>query len=424
LYIIALPLASAPLPPPRKKPQEASKTETPASPSTTSRPEPKPRPKPRPDRISVDNLIANEPAIIKPQAEVESTKQSISQPTLSIQLRNPLARYGVKVLPDNVVKERTDRLAKQASLESVITPDSDNRVKETPKKTVTPAPHISKPNAALGIHKSSNGSDITNRKEDSDSSSSSVPKSKPPPPPPNLSKSDYTGKGSVRSIQNLNEKLGLKSSKVQEDVTEYDSDNLEENIEFFELPSSSKPKITSSGESNRLMNMKASTKSNSVSKRKPGNEPKSAPISSQASSEMEQGSTPKPKPNLIIKTGEKSPKVKAFSSLSGVTLDSSEDRMDEVDVEVFTEEREKSSKQLNRWQNSVSLHEIDSLASNNATNTKTVRSRASSAKPGKFRKSSSEDYGRAIYFSLDWNCLIHEAPRSGCCFVVMSRQNL
>jgi len=364
LYIIAHLLAPAPLPPPRRKTQDPIlQSNESASQSNDNPPDPKPRPKPRPDRISVDNLVADDPVIIKPKEETETRKiERVS----SASLRNPLARYGVKVLPDNVVKERADRLARQAYMEQSL--DLENSFDEPPKKSAAPPPPISsKSETQNRLTKTESSSSIDRQKSKNDG----VFKAKPAPPPPSLSKSDIPGKGSVRSIQTLNKRLTVQPKK-QDTMEEYDSDNLEENLEFFEPGSE---EITFKFNASKVAKMSTKSKSSSLSSE--GSDEKVVP-------------TQKLK---LIKPDKTTTNV--FSGLSGVTQDSSDD--------IFDDDSELSARNasMNRWQNSVSLHEIDDLASNNATRVSSTNKKAASGKPaGKVGRSSSEDYGIELFYQL------------------------
>jgi len=185
------------------------------NPETGERPVPKPRPKPRP--LSVGRLISENPPIIK-MKEPGRYKQNVSKPKASTtaqrpeeskslepiaarpstQLRNPLSQAGVKVIPDNVIKERAARMAAiRASSnhdeldDDCVPPESsENKGKRLSSQTKVRAP-------------------------------------------PSLSKSEYTGKESVRSLQDLNEKMNLAKEKRKKSM-EYDSDNLDMDIELFE----------------------------------------------------------------------------------------------------------------------------------------------------------------------------------------------
>ncbi|XP_021947558.1 serine-rich adhesin for platelets isoform X2 [Folsomia candida] len=226
----------APLPPPRKT------REVPLQEGITEQPQPKPRPKPRLDRKSSDSPAILLPDLVsKPSLTSSDNDEEESgnlppqaQPVHANQLRNPLSRYGVKVLPDQVLKERADRLAKAASTtfsdnedrsESKYEPSSHSKeggsggsVASRNKKTSAPPPPTnSSTTIKPPLPPSSKNSAFQLRKRDSDSSSPSE---------------------STKIVKD--ESKPYKAIPKRQKSQDEDSDNLEENLELFE-PVISKP---------------------------------------------------------------------------------------------------------------------------------------------------------------------------------------
>ncbi|CAL8110449.1 unnamed protein product [Orchesella dallaii] len=304
---------------------------------------PKPKPKPRADRISVESMISQTPGIIKPltrsgtRQSTESSEDSLESetgkhPTLSGQLRNPLAKYGVKVLPDNVVKERENRLRYDAPLHSS---DALEGAQNQPISHKVP----------IRASKSSS-SDTTENFSDSGSVTSFSTHSikKPPPglsskPVPTLSKSDYTNPGSIRSIKQLAASASSKSVDADnDDEKHYDSDNLEENLDMFEPANDDDSSLKKSVSSQRAVQK---GKENMVAVKLPRRDETTKPprVSSSVSAYED----------LEKESSSDSP---GASSESAFTRTASQREFKKA------KQAEDASK-LNRWQNMVSLNQIE-----------------------------------------------------------------
>jgi hypothetical protein len=189
-------LVPAPLPPPRTKAREDSLEEI-----TTQQPQPKPRP--RPDRKSTDN---NSDPIIEARVKVETQPP----PAYAPQLRNPLSKFGVKVLPDNVIKEREERLAASKASADLEESKTASQQPATPKKAAAPPPPV--PKIKPPIPPSSKNSAFNLQKKDSNSSTQS-------------------DSDAMKPRDDLKKFMNRKSATASVDE---DSDDLEENLELFE----------------------------------------------------------------------------------------------------------------------------------------------------------------------------------------------
>ncbi|ODM98178.1 hypothetical protein Ocin01_08513 [Orchesella cincta] len=322
-----------------------------------------PKPKPRSDRVSVESMISKTSTIIKPQTRsdfntrqsTESSDDSVESETtrvpttLSGQLRNPLAKYGVKVLPDNVLKEREDRLLRY-----------DAQAQSTDGLEGAPNQANNSHKVPIRASKSSS-SDTTENFSDTGSvtSFSNLPIKKlgnsglPSKPAPTLSKSDYTSQGSVRSIKQLASVSSKSVETGNDDESRYDSDNLEENLDFFEPSNDDDSSLTKSVSSQRAAPI---GKENVVTVKptKRDETPKLRVCSSVSAYE-----------DIEKESSSASP---GTASESGFTRTSSQREFKKATT------AEDASK-LNRWQNMVSLNEIEKTKEAGSSNMSPSRSK-------------------------------------------------
>lgn len=360
-------------------------------------PQPMPKPRPRTDRKSVQTIVSANPNIIKPHVasrpemttrqstdsnpdtfqEDESAGRAPSPPvTKSVQLRNPLSMYGVKVLPDNVLKERAERLKQRgSSSESVPSsaatspidahastafedapPHKSVYAKGASSLTRPPPSHWTSGNLLESGSNSSFGSTNTGNLAKSE-----FPSSKPQP---KLSKSDYTGHGSVRSLNQLTAQNATGKTSGNDhygDKEGYESDDLEENLDFFEpaqetIPGntvvrggSSLPKFVSSQSATHLPSTAIQNE-----KKRDSNEVVKPRVQA----------APPTKPRVVSRVPASS-KVdddrRNSSTSTGVALESGFDRTSSQRDQVTTKRKtvENDSGKLNRWQNTDALNEIN-----------------------------------------------------------------
>lgn len=385
---------------------------------------PMPKPRPRPDRKSVESIISQTTHVIKPQTSrptstpssryttnkskssqstssnpdsslendnnMSTTNTDIAmeqqqQPIFSGQLRNPLAKYGVKVLPDNVLKERADRLKKtessadsiQASITTTDTTTSPSAQNSNASSYVDDHAHKN-PIPAASKSSSDDFSDtgsITSLTKNHKISTGSIGRSGLASKPlPTLSKSDYTSQGSVRSIKQLTSAVASMSSAESANYNDdhvgssskdgYESDNLEENLDFFEPANQrSRGNIRNAMGGERRAQQSSLTKAVSSPQRIITTSPTSEQTTNRQNEKSE-----------VVKTSGNKPRV--FSSVSvyenndqneskspGVVSESGFGRKstqrEQMKGKSLATEDEDASARLNRWQNMVSLNEIE-----------------------------------------------------------------
>lgn len=372
---------------------------------------PMPKPKPRPDRKSLESISSQTAHVIEPQtnrastssvlAEMKSSQSTDSnpgrklksdtnltaeeeqQPVLSGQLRNPLAKYGVKVLPDNVLKERAERLKKaDSSADSDLTfpqpaPPSNNA--KTASSSQQEFSNAQRNPRKIPVQKASTSStpsmdefsdtgSITNFTKNHNVSTGSIGRSGiASKPAPALSKSDYTSQGSVRSIKQLTSAVAsispAESANYSDDGSRegYDSDNLEENLDFFEpARQSRRNNIGKVGrESSLTKSASASFPQRTTTTR--GSASNQTSIGRQNEKEMLKSAGSKPRVFSSVSAcdddhdeGRNLIKSPGTVSESGFAESSSRRGQDGK-----KEEEDESNAKLNRWQNMVSLNEIE-----------------------------------------------------------------
>lgn len=363
--------AAPPTPDATKPPEKSSSDRREQNPSPDShfKKHPMPKPRTRADRKSGEPDTKPSPHIpSNPSSSPEnSTNTSCAaehqlEPISVSQARNPLAKYGVKVFPDSVLKERAERLkSKQESLESTAhSGGSTASHKALSRSSKSSTDEFSDTGSIPKSHKSPSGSLGKSSK-----------------PVPGLSKSDYASQGSVRSIK----QLASLSSTDEEIVrkTGYESDDLEENLDFFE-PAGETPLIQVSSQKRQF--------------------PATNPVY-------------KPAINMQVL------KPRTLSTQS--TYEDDFGRLEVKSPGVLSESGKGNSKEeddskLNRWQNMVSLNEIASPGKVSSTNTSTNRATnplLGSSSSNKYYNSQllPGDYTKQYRIKMSsFHCLLYKVP--------------
>lgn len=390
---------------------------------------PKPKPRPRPDRKSVESIISQTTHVIKPQTSsrppsshyatnkskssqstssnpdsslendnnssttnTEIAMEQQQQPIFSGQLRNPLAKYGVKVLPDNVLKERADRLKKtefsadsiQASTTTTTTDTTTSPYAQSNASSYVDDHAHKNPIQAASKSSSDDFSDtgsITSLTKNHKISTGSIGRSGlASKPVPTLSKSDYTSQGSVRSIKQLTSAVASMSSAESANYNDdhvgsssskdgYESDNLEENLDLFEPAyQRSRENIGNAVGGERRAHQSSLTKAVSSPQRT---------ITTTSSTYRETSNRQNEKSEVVKTSTGNKPRV--FSSVSmyedndmqneskspGAVSESGFGRKStQMKGKNLATEDEDPSAKLNRWQNMVSLNEIENGGGN------------------------------------------------------------